>query len=276
MPKKVSLSDFRAVRIVLEPDDFALGGDEPDPPPSDLISQETWSGITGLPDDVAIRTSDHNGNALGEAYWLWGRWIEAIGETEDALFAPMLDANDDLQASMFDALHGYYRTGFSALRNVLELMTIGTCGALRNSQQYTNWRDGSAEFKFGTACNQLSNAPLLDAFNRRIRAAGYQSLWDTKKGALPGGYARRLYRDLCNYAHSRPGFTDGDLRSSNGPIYVGSVFRDWYYAYLRTISLCSISMFLARPSGDRSAFAELFTDDPNVLPPDVREAFKLV
>jgi hypothetical protein len=75
----------------------------------------------------------------------------------------MLDANDDLQASMFDALHGYYRAGFSALRNALELMTIGTCGAIRNSQQYTNWRHGSVEFKFGTACDQLSNEPLLDA-----------------------------------------------------------------------------------------------------------------
>jgi hypothetical protein len=79
----------------------------------------------------------------------------------------MLDANDDLQASMFDALHGYYRTGFSALRNVLELMTIGTCGAFQNSQQDKNWRDGSAEFKFGTACNQLSSEPLLDA--RRVQ-----------------------------------------------------------------------------------------------------------
>jgi hypothetical protein len=109
-----------------------------------------------------------------------------------------------------------------------------------------------------------------------MRAAGYQSLWDAKQGPLPGGYARQLYGDLCNYAHSRPGFTDGDLRSSNGPIYVGRVFLEWYYAYLRTVSLCSISTFLARPSGDRSAFADLFTDDPKVLPPDLLAAFKFV
>jgi len=68
MSKKLALTDFRAVRVVLEPEDFALGGDEPDPPPSDLIAAETWSGITVLPDDVAIRTSDHNGLALGEVY----------------------------------------------------------------------------------------------------------------------------------------------------------------------------------------------------------------
>jgi hypothetical protein len=155
-------------------------------------------------------------------------------------------------------------------------MTIGTCGALHKGQQYKNWRDGSAEFRFGSACDQLSNEPSLDLFNTRMRAAGHQSLWDAKKGVLPGGYARRLYRDLCNYAHSRPGFTDGDLRRSNGPIYVGGVFLDWYYAYLRATSLCSISMLLARPAGDRAAIAELFTDDPNVLPADLRDAFKSV
>jgi hypothetical protein len=276
MPKLLPLTDFRAVRTVLEPDDFAGGDGEPDPPPSDQVSQETWSGITGLPDDVAIRTSDHNGKALGEAYWLWGRWIRAIGETQDALFVPMLDAGDDLQTSIFDALHGYYRAGFSALRNVLELMTIGTCGCLQHNQRYAEWRNGSEEFKFDVACNQLRSEPLLRAFNTRMRDAGRQSLWDAKDGALPGGYARRLYKEMCNYAHSRPGFTDGDLRKSNGPIYVGRVFWDWYYAYLRTVSLCAILICLARSSGDRLPLTELFTDDPAVLPPDVLEAFKFV
>jgi hypothetical protein len=257
-------------------DDFGLGGEEPDPPPADPISQETWLSITGLPDDVAIRTSDHNGKALCDAYELWGQWLEAIGETVDNLYAPMLDVADDLQTSLFSALHGYYRSGFSALRNALELMTIGTCGALHNSQEYADWRSGKAEFKFGVACDQLCREPLLGAFSANMQAAGHQSLWAARQGAFPGGYARRLYRELCNYAHSRPGFTDGDLRKSNGPIYVEKVFIDWYYAYLRTISLCSISMYLARPKGGREALEQLFTDGPNVLPPDVREAFKLI
>jgi hypothetical protein len=266
MSRKVPLSDFRAVRIVLEPDDFALGGDEPDPPPSDQVSRETWSSITGLPDNVAIRTSDHNGKALAEAYRLWGQWHEALPEPQDAIFTPMLDAADDLQSSIFSALHGYYRTGFSALRNVLEVTTIGACGCLQNNHRYAAWRTGAAEFKFGTACDQLYNEPALGQFNARMRGAGYQSLWDQKQGALPGGYSRRLYRDLCNYAHSRPGFTDGDLWQSNGPIYVGRVFQDWYYAYLQTVSLCCISVLLAWPKGDRSALTGLLTDDPQVLP----------
>lgn len=230
MTKQLSLNDFRAVRVVLEPDDFALGSDEPDPPPSDLIAQKAWHGIMNLPDDVAIRTSDHNGQIIGEVYWLWGRWIEAVGEIDDALFVPMLDATDDLQASFFDSLHGYYRTAFSALRNVIELMTIGACSMLTKTPLYKEWRDGSTEFKFGTACDLLSNEISVSAFNEGMRIAGYQSLWDAKGVGRPGGYSRRLYRDMCNFAHSRPGFTDGDLRSSNGPIYVAKVFRDWYFA----------------------------------------------
>ena len=224
MSKKLPLSDFRAVRRVLEPNDFALSDDKPDPPPSDQISKKTWFGITTLPDDVAIRTSDHNGKVLGEVYWLWGRWIEATGEPEDALFEPMLDANDDLQNSFFNALHGYYRAGFAALRNVLELMTIGMCGSFQKSDEYVSWRSGAKEFSFGKACDQLASGPQLATFNTRMREAGYQSLWDAKNGLLTGGCVRRVYRDLCNYAHSRPRFTDADLWNSNGPIYVGRVF----------------------------------------------------
>jgi len=80
---------------------------------------------------------------------------------------------------------------------------------------------------------------------------------------------------MCDFAHSRPGFTDGDLRSSNGPIYVAEVFWDWYYAFLRTTSLCAVLMLLGRPKGDRNVFADLFIDDPSVVPPDLLEAFQL-
>ena len=57
MTKDMPLDDFRAVRRILEPSDFALCGDEPDPPPTDQIDSETWASIMNLPDDVAIRTS---------------------------------------------------------------------------------------------------------------------------------------------------------------------------------------------------------------------------
>ncbi|HTX22058.1 MAG TPA: hypothetical protein VMD27_09425 [Candidatus Aquilonibacter sp.] len=58
MAKPLPNDDFRAVRIALEPSDFALGSEIPDLPPKDLISKETWNHLVGLPDDVAIRTSN--------------------------------------------------------------------------------------------------------------------------------------------------------------------------------------------------------------------------
>lgn len=279
MSKRMPLNDFRAVRVVLESDDFALGSDRPDPPPSDLISQDTWRGIVGLADDVAIRASDHNGRVLGRVYWLWSQWLAAIGEEHDALFGPMLDAADDLQTSIFNALHGHYRAGFSALRNVLELMAIGTSGSfLHSSQAYAAWRSGSSEFSFGKACDHLSQEPMVNAFNTHLRRSGGQSLFDAKdkKADRDGGYARQWYTALCGYAHSRPGLTDGDLWRSNGPIYVAKVFRDWCCAYLRTVSICSVLVLLCRPGDDRGQAMKLSTDDDTVVPADVRQAFALV
>ena len=42
MVRKLEADDFRAIRMVLEPDDFALTDGEPDPPPSDLVNSEVW------------------------------------------------------------------------------------------------------------------------------------------------------------------------------------------------------------------------------------------
>jgi len=42
------IDDFRAIRVVLEPNDFALAPDT-EPPPSDLIDEETWHGIVDVP-----------------------------------------------------------------------------------------------------------------------------------------------------------------------------------------------------------------------------------
>lgn len=277
MPEKLSLDDFRAIRRVLKPSDFAISDGKPDPPPSDLVSKKAWFGIMDLPDDVAIRTSNRHGKILGEAYWLWGRWVEAVGflRPKDALFGPMLDACDDLQSSAFNALHGYYRVAFSAFRNVLELMTVGVCDAVFKDQQYKTWRKNTPEFKFKEACDKLSSGEALKQFNDQMRKAGYQSLWDAKSPSLPGGYCRKLYSEMCNYTHSRRGFTDADLWKSNGPIYDAKAFWEWYLTYLRVISLSCVMVALARPHGNRALLADLFINDKNVLPPELLKAGRL-
>jgi len=271
------IHDFRAVRVVLEHDDFALGSEEPDPPPSDLVSSETWRALTVLPNDVAIRTSDHNGVVLTEAYALCCQWSAATGDDVDTLFDPMLDAGSDLENSIFNALRGYYRAGFSALRSVLELITIGACGSFANNRQiYADWRTGAVEFSFGVACSRLAAEPMLDRFNSGLRRLG-QSLFDPKDRTrgLAGGHARQWYGELCDYAHSRPGFADGDLWCSNGPIYVAEVFRNWRRAWLHTVSLCAVLVLLARPGAERKEIAALFTDRDDVVPDELRRAFSV-
>jgi hypothetical protein len=133
------------------------------------------------------------------------------------------------------------------------------------------------EFSFGKACDHLSQEPMVNAFNTHLRRLGGQSLFDAKdkKAGRDGGYARQWYTALCGYAHSRPGLTDGDLRESNGPIYVAKAFRDWYCAYLRTVSICSVLILLCRPGDDRGQAMKLFTDDDTIVPADVRQAFAI-
>lgn len=84
MAKPLPLDDFRAVRIVMEPDDFVAGPDGPEPPPSNLIPEDTWHHLTTLPDDVAIRTSNHHGTLLSVLNQLVRTWPVAVGDSEHA------------------------------------------------------------------------------------------------------------------------------------------------------------------------------------------------
>ena len=58
-------------RTLLPDEAFALVSG-PTPDPTDLVPDDVWSGITHLPDDMAIRTSDHHGSQLATLYSRWG------------------------------------------------------------------------------------------------------------------------------------------------------------------------------------------------------------
>jgi hypothetical protein len=242
MTKSMPATDFRAVRHILEPRDWAVGG--ADVPPTNLIKKKIWHGIMNLPDTIAVLISDHNGDRFELLYELWGEWIEAIGTPgqEDELYVCMLDAADCFKCSNFDFLHGFYRSALANLRVALELVLIGTCGNLNpQNPKFRRWKDGEAELGF-TAMRKH----LLELLKGHPAA---EMLEDN-------AFLAQMYRALCRYTHSRPGSGDGDLWKSTGPVYKQEAIDLTFHMTLRVYATCYLLVRFAR-----SAFQLAETSD---------------
>lgn len=233
MAKPVRPTDFRATRTLLPDEAFALSSG-PTPGPTDLVSDDVWSGIMHLPDDVAIRTSDHHGSQLATLESLWGDWLEAMGNQHDELFAGMLDAADCFQASTFDSLHGYYRSALSNMRSGIELVAIGSLGNLTpKDKDYLRWRkENLGSLPFGSCIKKL----------RRVTKATVPT-----SVFAPNGWMETLYQELCAYAHSRPDASDGEMRRSNGPIYVTAAFDRIFELQVSTYAAGYVLAMVGRP-----------------------------
>jgi hypothetical protein len=216
--------------MMLEPDDYTIGGETV--PPTDIILPDTWHGIMDLPDDVAVRITDHHGSDFKLLHILREEWLEAVGNEHDSLSAAMLDASDCFQASLFDYVHGYYRSSISNLRSALELIAIGALGNLfPEDEVYLRWKDGSADLAFPACRRRL---------HRRLKS-GYQGLLDFD------GWVVEQYYGMCGYAHSRPRSTDSDLWESNGPVYNGRAIEQILSTQLFTYACCYLLIKIGRP-----------------------------
>jgi hypothetical protein len=252
MTQKLPLSDFRAVRHKLESHEFAIR-EGMDVAPTDLIDQETWSNITHLPDDVAIRASDHNGARLSLLHSLWGDWVEATGDPErpDELFNCMLDAGDALQCTNFLLLHGYYRAAMAELRVALELVMIGAYGNLKpDDPDYVVWKDSGSELGF-------------TRFRRRMRGilSGDQCKWLLADDEFPA----KAFRQLCSFMHSRPDSSDGTLWRSNGRVYVHEAMMLTFFTTLSVYAICYLLVRIARVEPCASSPRTMFLDYPMYL-----------
>lgn len=233
MTKKLPLTDFRAVRWVLEPSDFALSNGE-DGPPTKLVDQATWHGIMDAPDDVAIRTSDHQGNYLKLLSRLESDWIDAVGATDhDELSGCMLCALECLQCMTFDFLHGYYRSALSNLRSALELTLIGAYGNVNPlSKKYIRWKDDASILYFTGIRKEIGQTAKGRPYNRL--------LGDGQILATP-------YNDLCRFTHCRPDATDGDIWEGNGPVYCTKGVRLTLEACCHVYMACYLLIKITRP-----------------------------
>jgi len=233
MSKKLPLTDFRAVRHILEPHEFAISQGQ-DAPPSQLVDENVWAGIMHLPEDVSIRISDHNGTRLRLMHELWGDWIAAIGNPGrvDEIYNCMLDAADCFQCANFNFLHGYYRAALAELRTALELVMIGTYGSLNPSDKdYVAWKAGTSDLGF-TRCRKR----LLGRLRKE------QAKWMFDDGELLAA----SYQALCNYTHSRPDASDGALWQSNGPVYDNQAIKLTFFNTMSVYAMCYLLVRLAR------------------------------
>lgn len=252
--KPLRLSDFRARRFMLENRDFAISHGRYSGP-TDLIDRKTWRSIIGLPDDVSVRTSDRFGPQLAQIWDYWGLWVRIVLGVQELTRNPRRsataiaasDASDEFQATTYCALVGYYRVAFSCLRNVLEQMTISTQMAISGDKKaLADWRKADERVKFGWAADVLPRSKCIAGLEQHMRAVTKDSLF----GQKPKGMARRLFVELSRYTHGAAGFTDGDFRLSNGPIFVPEAFLRWHTTTLKILAIALHELKLVHPKLD--------------------------
>lgn len=227
-------NDFRSRRLVLEPEDFALGPDAPDSSPADLIDEKIWRSITSLQDDVSVRTSNDHGSALKEMWRFWSEWNCVVGALqelapsvgESPLCAVASDVGDEFQSSICNALVGFYRVAFSCLRNALENMSIGLELELSaDPTRFESWLGGNIELGLGWAADMLPSNPTVSSIEEHCWKVRADNFFRQRTPTDAGGAIRRLFKRLSKFTHGTPGFTDADMRNSNGPIFVPGTFR---------------------------------------------------
>ena len=154
MVRNMDLDDFRAVRRVLEPCDFAVTDGKPDSPPTDLIDREAWEHVMTLPGHVAITTTSHQGSRISLMNDLSSEWAFSMplkGITGHAMSAIW----DNLESSIFNTVHGHYKTALTVLRVALETSVLAARCALAGDQARWDRWNGGTEFKFGNNCEEF-------------------------------------------------------------------------------------------------------------------------
>lgn len=232
MSRYLPITDFRARRQILVRGDFGLA-EKRQPPPSNLIEKKVWRSIVTLPDDVAIRTSNHHGKVLAQLDDLRSAWTFStrLPPYRESMSPVMLDANDEIQAALYNCLTRFYRFSVGGMRNVLELVAIGcwakVCG---KKEEFRDWRKGKLQLGLGTACDGLIAGAV--SLETHLKSTVNDTLFAHKNSAargiaIQGGYVRRVFSGLSEFAHSRPNYNDSHFRESNGPIYVESASITW-------------------------------------------------
>ena len=272
MTKHMPLDDFRAVRIVLEEDDYALSSGIPEPPPSDLIPEDTWRSLTVLPDEAVVRTSNRHGTLLDILNQLGGSWSICVGDSEhpDPVGLAMIEVINEPDASLYNMLVGFYRQAIDSLRIILESVSVGAyCQLTARGDLLQRWLDGNEEVIFNVVAAGLHGAPETKQLHEHlVRAVSFGFIDQADRGkAYPRGWVRQLYQKLSKYSHGRPLYNNTSLWRSNGPIYVGRAVAIATGLFIETFVASYIIVKLCRPDFELPAAArEVLEADILYLP----------
>lgn len=161
----------------------------------------------------------------------------------------MMSAYEDLEATIFNLLHGFYRQSFNSLRSTLELITVGSCLQITNQQQAgEEWALGIKDISFGNACDSLQKTEKIKQLEINLLKETEDTLFGRKdpKQNLEAGWLRRLYSKLSKYSHASPGYTNGDLWQSNGPIFNIESFKKVVECYQEVLIACVLLVKIAK------------------------------
>jgi len=249
--------------------------------PRDLVDRRTWHSIWNLPDDVAIQTTDHFGSPLRLISALCRSWTGMYGPlglydsgTRAPLGFAVLNAFDAFESSVLNAVVGYYRLAFIALRSVIEHMCVALELELaRDRSAFLAWQRGE-ERSFGWAADLLPKHVAVQQLEAALRIRVGNDLFRQQQRQPPrrAGYARMLFGHLSRFVHAHPGFTDADLWQSNGPIFSAPTFLRWASAIFASYALSLVILKLGTPTlrvvdgPDARTVRELFGTAVEALP----------
>jgi hypothetical protein len=230
-----------------------------------------------LPDDVAIRTTNQHGHMIKRLSDLSLEWVEQYDETDPFMSAVMLDAHDDLDAALYNAITGFYRLSISATRSALELVAIRTWAKVfGKTAEFKLWESGDADLTIGKACDGLIAAtkPLHDELkNRGVEG----TLFNQKTKTTQAGLVRRAFSRLSQWTHSNPGYRDSAIHNTNWPIYVPGAFDYSARMQAEVVGvLCILTLIASPKTRFNQIIIDLFKDELMIQYPLLRDAFAIL
>ena len=190
---------------------------------------------------------------------LRGYLIEALLKSDcSALFMVFDEATQDIESSLFLAMHGRYVPANALLRRIMEMVLtalyfddeIRKCKkGSRSHNDLCHKRDawiqkssrGSLSFtgEYGVLGRLID--PDTDYFAKKIMETNRQILKKTFKA-----YVRKLYSDLCRFVHYG-GLGLTDRFSLEFAVFEERIFKEWISRFRQVFEACNILLVVKFP-----------------------------